>query len=85
MADISVFTLQRLYALPTTRVSLDVWVSKALKHLNTSDVSGRDSLRVLYKDSVTYNGPLRFQTAVVITLPNEVDALTSIISKPQED
>jgi hypothetical protein len=53
--------------------------------LNTFKVSGRDSLRGLYKDSLTCNGPLRFQAAVVITLPNEEDALPSIISTPQED
>jgi hypothetical protein len=53
--------------------------------LNTSKVSGRDSLRGLYKDSLTCIGPLRFQAAVVITLPNEEDALPRIISTPQED
>jgi hypothetical protein len=53
--------------------------------LNTSEVSGRDSLRGLYKDSLTYNGPLRFQAAVVITPSNEEDALTRIISTSQED
>jgi hypothetical protein len=53
--------------------------------LNTSEVSDKDSLRGLYKDSLTRNGPLRFQAAVVITLPNEEDALTRIISTPQED
>jgi hypothetical protein len=53
--------------------------------LNTFDLSGRDSLRGLYKDSLTCNGPLRFQAVVVITLPNEEDTLTRIISKPQED
>jgi hypothetical protein len=31
-ADISVFTLQRLYTLPIIRVSLDARVCKALKH-----------------------------------------------------
>jgi hypothetical protein len=31
-ADILVFTLQRLYTLPTTHVSLDARVCKALKH-----------------------------------------------------
>jgi hypothetical protein len=53
--------------------------------LNTFDVSSRDSLRGLYKDFLTCNSPLRFQAAVVITLPNEEDALTRIISTPQED
>jgi hypothetical protein len=53
--------------------------------LNTSKVSGRDSLQDLYKDSLTCNGLLRFQTIVVITLPNEEDALLRIISTPQED
>jgi hypothetical protein len=53
--------------------------------LNTSKVSGRDSQQGLYKDSLTCNGPLRFQAAVVITLPNEEDALPRIISTPQED
>jgi len=33
------------------------------------------TLRGLYKDSLTYDNPLRFQTKVVITLPNEDDAL----------
>jgi hypothetical protein len=55
------------------------------KPLNTSKVSGGDSLRGLYKDSLTCIGPLRFQAAVVITLPNEEDALPRIISTPQED
>jgi hypothetical protein len=55
------------------------------KPLDTSEVSGRDSLRGLYKDSLTCNGPLRFHVAVAITLPNEEDALTRIISKPQEN
>jgi hypothetical protein len=68
-ADISVFTLQRLYTLPTIRVSLDARVCKAL---NTFKVSGRDSLRGLYKDSLTYDNPLSFQVKAVITLPNEV-------------
>jgi hypothetical protein len=53
--------------------------------LNTSKMSGRDSLRDLYKDSLTYENPLRFQVKVVITLPNEADALTKTISHPQED
>jgi hypothetical protein len=53
--------------------------------LNTFKVSDRDSLRGLYKDSLTCNGPLRIQAAVVITLPNEEDALNRIISMPQED
>jgi hypothetical protein len=39
--------------------------------LNTSKVSGRNSLRGLYKDSLTYDNPLRFQVKAVITLPNE--------------
>jgi hypothetical protein len=53
--------------------------------LNTSEVSGRDSLQGLYKDSLTYDNPLRFQVKTVITLPNEADALTRTISHPQED
>jgi hypothetical protein len=53
--------------------------------LNTSKVSGRDSQRGLYKDFLTNDNPLRFQVKAVITLPNEVDALTSTISYPQED
>jgi hypothetical protein len=53
--------------------------------LNTSKVSGRDSLRDLYKDSLTCNGPLRFQAAVVVTLRNEEEVLPRIISTPQED
>jgi hypothetical protein len=55
------------------------------KSLNTSEVSDSDSLRGRYKDSLTCNGPLRFQAVVVITLPSEKDALTRIISTPQED
>jgi hypothetical protein len=39
--------------------------------LNASEVSGRDSLQGLYKDSLTYDNPLRFQVKMVITLPNE--------------
>jgi hypothetical protein len=39
--------------------------------LNTSKVCGRDSLRGLYKDSLTYDNPLTFQVKEVITLPNE--------------
>jgi hypothetical protein len=46
---------------------------------------GRDSLRGLYKDSLTCIGPLRFQAAAVITLLSEEDALPRIISTPQED
>jgi hypothetical protein len=53
--------------------------------LNTSEVSGRDSLRGLYKDSLTYDNPLRFQVKAVITLSNEADALIRIISYPQEE
>jgi hypothetical protein len=40
--------------------------------LNTSEVSDRDSLRGLYKDSLTYDNPLRLQVKEVITLPNVV-------------
>jgi hypothetical protein len=43
--------------------------------LNTSEVSGRDSLRGIYKDLLTYDNPLRFQVKAVITLPNEADVL----------
>jgi hypothetical protein len=53
--------------------------------LNTSKVSGRDSLQGLYKDSLTYDNPLRFQVRAVITLPNEADVLPGTISHPQED
>jgi hypothetical protein len=49
--------------------------------LNTSEVSGRDSLRGLYKDSITYDNLLRFQVKVVITPPNEADALPRTISE----
>jgi hypothetical protein len=55
------------------------------KPLNTFDVSGRDSLRGLYKESLTCNSSLRFQAVMVITLSNEEDALTRIICTPQED
>jgi hypothetical protein len=68
-ADLSVFTLQRLYTLPTIRVSLDPGFATPL---NTSMVSGRDSLRGVYKDSLTYDNLLRFQVKSVITLPNEI-------------
>jgi hypothetical protein len=47
--------------------------------LNTSEVSGRDSLRGLYKDSLTYDNPLRLQVKAVITLPNEVVPLLRTI------
>jgi hypothetical protein len=60
-------------------------ISGFARPLNTSKVSGRDSLRGLYKDSLTYDNPLRFQVKAVITLPNEADAFTRIISHPQED
>jgi hypothetical protein len=60
-------------------------MSRFARPLNTSEVSGRDLLRGIYKDSLTCNGPLMFQDVVVITLPNEEDALTRIISTPQED
>jgi hypothetical protein len=50
--------------------------------LNTSEVSGRDSLRGLYKDSITYDNPPRFQVKAVITLPNKADVLTRTISYP---
>jgi hypothetical protein len=48
--------------------------------LNTSKVSGRDSLRGIYKDSLYYDNPLRVQVKAVITLPNEADALSRTIS-----
>jgi hypothetical protein len=47
------------------------------KPLNASKVSGRDSLRGLYKDSLTYDNPIRFQVKWVITPPNEADALNT--------
>jgi hypothetical protein len=50
------------------------------RFLNTSEVSGRDSLRDLYKDSLTYDNPLMFQVKAVITLSNEEDALIRTIS-----
>jgi hypothetical protein len=56
-----------------------------VRPLNTSKVSGRDSLRGLYKDSLTYDNLLRFQVKAVITPPNEADALPRIISHPKED
>jgi hypothetical protein len=40
--------------------------------INTSKVSGRDSLRGLYKNPLTSDNPLRFQVKAVITLPNEI-------------
>jgi hypothetical protein len=46
--------------------------------LNTSEVSSRDSLRGLYKDSLTYDNLLRFQVKAVITPLNEADALPSL-------
>jgi hypothetical protein len=33
--------------------------------LNTSKVSGRDSLRDLYKESLTYDNPLKFQAKLL--------------------
>ena len=68
-ADISIFTLQRLYTFITIMFSLDARVCKALKHFLWC--VARDSLRGLYKDSLTYDNSLRFQVKVVITLPNE--------------
>jgi hypothetical protein len=47
--------------------------------LNTFEVSSRDSLPSLYKDSLTYDNALRIQVKEVITLPNEEDALTRTI------
>jgi hypothetical protein len=58
-----------LYTLPTIYVSLD---ARFARPLNTSKVSGRDSLRGLYKNSLTYDNLLRFEVKAVITLPNEV-------------
>jgi hypothetical protein len=46
--------------------------------VNTSKMSGRNSLRGFYKDSLTYNNPSRFQVKAVITLPNEADALITL-------
>jgi hypothetical protein len=46
--------------------------------LNTSEVSGRDLLRGLYKDSLTYDNPLRFQAKAVITLPIEENTLAKV-------
>jgi hypothetical protein len=45
------------------------------RHLNTPEVSDRDSLRDIFKDLLTYGNPLRFQVKAVITLPNEEDVL----------
>jgi hypothetical protein len=68
-ADISVFTLVRLYTYPQFVFPL---MPGFARPLNTSEVSGRDSLRGLYKDSLTYDNPLRFQVKAVITHPNEI-------------
>jgi hypothetical protein len=56
-----------------------------VRPLNTSEVSGRNSLRDIYKESLTYENPQRFQAKADITLPNENGALTRNISAPQED
>ena len=75
MADISVLnTLQRLYTLPTSRVKVQKnfgpYHAVLIRHNTTlprCDCIG--TLRGLYKDSLTYDNPLRFQAKVVITLP----------------
>jgi hypothetical protein len=77
MADILVFTLQMFYTIPQLVFPLTLGFTRLL---NTSEVSGRDSVQGLYKDSLTYDNLLRFEVKAVITLPNEVDALTRIIS-----
>jgi hypothetical protein len=51
-----------------------------VRSLNTSEVSGRDSLQGIYKDHLTYGNPLMIQVKVVITLPNEEYVLTETIS-----
>ena len=80
MADISVFTLQMLYTLPTIRIKVPknfepnhAVLARHNATLLRCDCIGM--LRDLYKDSLTYDNPLRFQVKVVITLPNENDIL----------
>ena len=80
MADILVYTMWRLYTLPTIRVKVQKNIvpnhAVLIRHNTTlprCDCIG--TLQDLYKDSLTCTDPLRFQAAVVITLPNEEDAL----------
>ena len=85
-ADISVLnTLQRLYTFTTSHVKVQKNFGPnhaVLARHNTTlprcDCIG--TLRGLYKDSLTYDNPLRFQVKTVITLPSEEDALTRTIS-----
>jgi hypothetical protein len=81
-ADTSVFTLQRLYTLPTTHIFLDAWVCKALKHFR-GEWKGFTTRPLQRFPNLQRSA--KISDAVVITLPNEEDVLTRIISKPQED
>jgi hypothetical protein len=81
-ADISVFALQRLYTLSLYPQFVSPDLLEVASLLNTFEMVARDPLRGLYKYSLTYDNPLRFQAKTVITLPNETDALTKIISYP---
>jgi hypothetical protein len=81
-ADISVFTLQRLYTLPTTHVSLDARVCKALTHFRGEwqEFATRPLQRFSnLQRSAKVSGRSGHNP------PNEEDALTRIVSTPQED
>jgi hypothetical protein len=82
MADISIFTLQRLYTLPTTHVSLDARICKALKHFRGE---WQGSTTRPLKRFPNLQQSAKVLGSVVKTLPNEEDALTRIISTPQDD
>ena len=75
-ADILVYTMWRLYTLPTIRVKVQKNIvpnhTVLIRHNTTllrCDCIGM--LRGLYKDSLAHDDPLRFQVKAVITPPNE--------------
>ena len=76
MADISVFTLQRLYTFTTIRVKVpkNFGPNHAMLARHNTTLSRCDcigTLQGLYKDFLTHDNSLRFQAKAVITLPNE--------------
>ena len=73
MADISVFTLQRLYTFTTIRVKVpkNFGLNHAMLARHNTTLPRCDyiwTLRGLYKDSLASDNPLRFQAKAVITL-----------------
>ena len=84
--DISVFTLQRLYTFTISRVKVQKNFESnhavLIRHNTTlprCDCIG--ALRGLYKNSLTFDNPLRFQAKAVITLPNEAVPYPRTINK----